>query len=303
MDSSIIEIKVWWESIHGNVRGSFLLLLASACGAVMGALIKYVGQRIGVFEILFIRQTFVLLIVAPAILLNFRSAFQTNIFQFHVLRSIFATIAMTTGFTALVHMPLAEVTAISFVRTLFATLLAIIFFKELVGIRRWVVTIVGFLGVLIVVRPDSDNVNYYALLAICSAFFVACITIILKKLSRTDNPSTIIFYQSIFTLTFMFGPTIYFWILPTWVELVYIAVIGSLMSTIQWLLINAFKVGDIGAIAPIEYTRLIFSGVLGVIFFSEIPNSWTAVGASIIIGSAFYTVKRNLTLRKKIDSG
>ena len=108
-----------------------------------------------------------------------------------------------------------------------------------------------------------------------------------------------IFYQSIFTLTFMFGPTIYFWVQPTWIEIIYIAVIGFLMSAIQWLLINAFKVGDVGAIAPMEYTRLIFSAVLGVIFFSEIPSFWSVVGAFIIIGSAFYTVRRNLILRKE----
>ena len=295
----ITKVVTWWKSIPGNVKGSCYLLLASFFGAVMGALIKYVGQRINVFEILFIRQLFVLLFVFPVILANLRTVFQTNIFRFHLLRSVFSTIAMTAGFTALIHMPLAEVTAISFVRTLFATLLAIIFFREIVGLRRWITTIVGFLGVLIVVRPDSDNINYYAFLAIFSAFFVACITLILKKLSRVDRPSTIIVYQSIFILIFLLGPAIFLWVHPSILDIIYIAVIGCLMSMLQWLLINAFKVGDVGAIAPMEYTRLIFSTIIGAIFFSEIPSLWTGLGAIIIIGSSFYTVRRNLILRKE----
>ena len=71
------------------------------------------------------------------------------------------------------------------------------------------------------------------------------------------------------------------------------------MSMLQWLLINAFKVGDVGAIAPMEYTRLIFSTIIGAIFFSEIPSLWTGLGAIIIIGSSFYTVRRNLILKKE----
>ena len=120
-------IRTHWQSLGGNVQGSIWIILASLFGAVMGGVIKFVGQRIPVFEILFIRQICVLLIISPLLLRNPIKLFKTNKLKLHVMRGTFAAIAMITGFTALVHLPLAEATAISFAQTLFTTLLAIIF--------------------------------------------------------------------------------------------------------------------------------------------------------------------------------
>jgi len=122
---------------------------------------------------------------------------------------------MLTGFIAVVHLPLAEVTAISFVRTLFTTILAIFFLKEVVGVRRWSSVIVGFIGVLVIVRPETENINIYALLAIVSAFFVSSINILMRKLSQIESSSTIMAYQSIFVTLAMAGPAIYLWVTPT----------------------------------------------------------------------------------------
>ena len=122
---------------------------------------------------------------------------------------------MLTGFIAVVHLPLAEVTAISFVRTLFTTILAIFFLKEVVGVRRWSSVIVGFIGVLVIVRPEADNINDYALLAIVSAFFVSSMNILMRKLSQIESSSTLMAYQSIFVALAMAGPAIYLWVMPT----------------------------------------------------------------------------------------
>ena len=116
-----------WIALPSNVKGAFLILVATFFGAIMGALIKHVGQRIPVFEILFIRQICVLVIISPIIFQTYDTVFRTRAFPLHLMRSTFAAIAMATGFTALVHLPLAEVTAIGFARTLFTTLLALIF--------------------------------------------------------------------------------------------------------------------------------------------------------------------------------
>ena len=293
-----------WMTIPGNVRGSLIVLVASMVSVVMSALIKQVGQNIPVVEILFIRQLLVLMIISPVLLRNLDTVFITSVFRLHFTRSLFSVVAMFTGFTAVVHLPLAEVTAISFVRTLFTTVLAIFFLKEVVGIRRWSSVIIGFIGVLVIVRPDSDNINAYALLALTSALFVSGINIVMRKLSQIDNPSTIMAFQSIFVTLVMAVPTVFLWVTPTFEETVFVLLIGGLMSMMQWLFIQAFKAGEAAAIAPMEYARLIFAAVIGIIFFAEVPTAWTLSGAGIIMVSTLYTMHRNaLKKREKAPDG
>ena len=290
-----------WRTLPGNIRGSLIVLFASLVSVIMSSLIKHVGQTIPVIEILFIRQSLVLVIIAPVILRNLHTVFRTDYYRLHFLRGSLSVVAMFTGFTAVVHMPLAEVTAITFARTLFTTVLAIIFLKEVVGIRRWSSVIIGFVGVLIIVRPDTSNIDIYAVFAVISALFVSGIYIVMRKLSQIEKPSTIMVYQSIFIALVMAVPAFYQWVTPSPQEMLFILMIGGLMSVMQWLFIQAYKVGEAVAIAPMEYIRLIYATVIGILFFAEIPTVWTLSGAGIIVASTLYTMHRN-TLKKRSDT-
>ena len=282
-----------WQALPGNVRGSLIILIASLTSVVMSSLIKHVGQTIPVIEILFVRQILVMIIISPVIFRNLGTVFKSSIYGLHFLRASLSVIAMYTGFTAVVNMPLAEVTAITFARILFTTILAIVFLKEIIGIRRWASIFIGFMGVLVVIRPDPDNINIYALMAIVSALFVSGIQIVLRKVSQIDKPSTIIAFHSIFITLVMAVPAYFQWVMLNLDEMIYILMIGILMSLMQWLFIQAFKVGEAAAIAPMEYVRLLYAGVIGIIFFSEIPTVWTLSGAAIIAASTLYTLHRN----------
>lgn len=289
-----------WSNTSGNVRGGLFVLMAGLFTAVMSALVKHIGQEFSVVQILFIRQICVMLIISPVVLKNYQTVFKSNHKRIYVLRTFFSSVAMITGFTAVVYLPLAEATSISFVRTLFATLLAIIFLKEVVGVRRWVGTLIGFVGVLIVVRPDTNNFNIYALMAITSAFFVAANIIILRKVSQLDSSSTIMAYHSVLITLVMAGPALYYWKTPSFDELLLMVVAGGLMSVSQYLTIQAFKFGEAAAIAPMEYLRLLFATAIGVYYFNEIPTIWTGVGALFIVSSALYTMHRNRIRKQKI---
>ena len=282
-----------WEALQGNVRGSLIILVASLLSVLMSSLIKHVGQTIPVIEILFIRQILVLIIISPVLFRNWDTVFKTKIYGMHFSRAALSIIAMYTGFSAVVNMPLAEVTAISFARILFTTILAIIFLKEVIGIRRWSSIIIGFVGVLVVIRPDPDNINIYALMAIVSALFVSGIQIILRKLSQIDQASTILAFHSVSITLVLAIPAYFHWVMPNFHEMVFILMIGSLMSVMQWLFIKALKVGEAAAIAPMEYVRLLYAGVIGIVFFAEIPTIWTLSGAGIIVATTLYTMHRN----------
>lgn len=282
-----------WQALPGNVRGSIIVIVASLVSVMMSSLIKHVGQTIPVIEILFVRQILVLIIISPVIFRNRATVFKSNIYGMHFMRAALSICAMYLGFSAVVNMPLAEVTAISFARILFTTILAIIFLNEVIGIRRWTSIIIGFVGVIVIIRPDPDNFNIYALMAIVSALFVSAVQIILRKLTQIDKPSTILVFHSVSITLFMSIPAYFLWVMPSLDEMFYILMIGGLMSMMQWLFIQALRVGEAAAIAPMEYTRLLYAGVIGMIFFAETPTVWTLSGAGIIVASTLYTMHRN----------
>lgn len=283
----------YWDTLPANARGSVWMVVSSLVFAVMATCIKLLGRDLPVVEILLFRQLFVLVVVSPAIIRGFPAVLQTTRRHIHITRAVLAFCAMTLGFTAIVHLPLAEATAISFARTLFTTLLAVVFLHEVVGWRRWTATLVGFVGVLVIVRPSPDHLNEYAVLALVSAGFVAALQIALRTLARTERPITIMTYQNVTLSVLLAGPAAYFWVTPTWEQVAFLAAVGALMSVVQWTMIKAYGVGDASAIAPMEYGRIVFATVAGVLVFAEVPTVYTAVGTALIIGSTLYTLRRN----------
>jgi drug/metabolite transporter (DMT)-like permease len=288
-----------WEALPANARGSVWMVVSSLVFAVMATCIKLLGRDLPVVEILLFRQLFVLVVLSPAIVKGFPGILRTTRRSLHFTRSLLAFVAMTAGFTALVHLPLAEATAISFARTLFTTMLAVAFLREVVGWRRWSATLVGFLGVLVIVRPSPDNLNEYALLALLSACFVAALQIALRTLARTERPATIMTYQNVTLSVLLAGPAAYLWVTPTWEQIAFLAAVGGLMSVVQWTMIKAYGSGDASAIAPMEYGRIVFATIAGILVFSEVPTVYTAIGATLIIGSTLYTMRRNAIRQAK----
>jgi drug/metabolite transporter (DMT)-like permease len=282
-----------WDGLSGNARGSVWLLVGGLFATVMVTGIKFVGQRLPVLEILFFRQMFVFVLLSPVLAREFPGAFRTNRLKLHLSRCAVSIVAMTTGFTAIVHLPLAEATAISFSRAMFATLLAIIILKEVVGIRRWGATIIGFLGVIIIVRPTAEGVNEYALLALFSAGLVACNLIMTKSLAATERPSTIMAYHAGLLTVAYAVPAWWLWIEPTWTEMGFIVGIALLMSIVQYCMIRGYKEAEASAAQPLEYVRLIYAAAIGFVVFAEVPTVWTWAGAALIIGSSLYTIRRN----------
>jgi drug/metabolite transporter (DMT)-like permease len=256
--------------------------------------IKFAGQRLPVLEILFMRQLFLFIMLTPILAREFPGAFRTKRLKLHFTRCAVSIVAMVTGFTAIVHLPLAEATAISFSRALFATVLAVLILKELVGIRRWGATLVGFLGVLIIVQPSSDGINAYALLAIVSAALVSCNLIMTKKLTTTEKPKTIMAYHAgLLTIAYA-GPCWWLWVEPTWPEVGLIIGLAGLMSAVQYCIIRGYRDAEASAAQPLEYVRLLYAAAIGFLVFAEIPTTWTWVGAALIIASSLYTMKRNV---------
>ena len=187
-----------WARLPGNVRGGLLILTAALFFATMVALIKLAGTSLHVMEVLFFRQIAMILIASPMILRSFPGSLKSRRPGLQLMRVCVAFCAMTLGFSAVIHLPLAEATTIAFGKTFFTTILAIFVLGEVVGPRRWGAVAVGFLGVLVVAWPtDGTALNIYGLMAIASAALVGVVMVSVRLLSLVDEPITILSYQAI----------------------------------------------------------------------------------------------------------
>lgn len=285
--------RAWWVALPANVRGSLWVALAVSLFSMMMMFIKLLGERLPVVEILFFRQLVMLVILAPTLSRNFPDALRTQRPGLHAFRVLGAMVAMLAGFEALVHLPLANATAISFAKALFVTVLATLILNEVVGAGRWIATAVGFVGVVVVVQPSADGVNGYALLALLSALAVAGVQISLRVLTRTEGSVTILAYQAIALAVLLAPAALWWWVTPTPLEWLMLVGVGIFATLGQWCNVQGFRAGEAAAIAPMDYTRILFASVIGYLVFQEVPGVATFAGAALIVGATLYTFRRN----------
>ncbi|WP_205620612.1 MULTISPECIES: DMT family transporter [Nisaea] len=290
-----------FRALPGNARGAIWVAIAALFFTVMVALIKSIGDTIPVVQILLFRQIVMTCTVMPVLVSGFPDILKTRHLGLHLTRVVLALIAMTCGFTAVVHLPLAEATALGFAKSLFVTIFAMVVLSEVAGPRRWFAVLIGFAGVLVMVQPGPGGLNIYSVLAVVAAAAAAAVMVIIRKVSQFDRPVTILSYQAIMVGFLMVPPAIYFWVTPSLHEWMIMGLIGLFSVCGQLSNIHGFKEGEASAVAPMDYIRLVFATIIGFAVFAEIPDLETTIGAIIIIATSLYTVraeKRAATARK-----
>ena len=193
---------------------------------------------------------------------------------------------------ALRYLPVADATAASFVAPLFVTALSIPLLGEKVGWRRWTATLVGLLGVLIVVRPGGANFSLASLLPILTASCWAVALIVTRMMSVTENPLTTFAWSAAVGLIVLSGMLPFFWTSPTPEILAVGAFIGVASTIGHWLVILAFRHGEASLLAPFSYMQLMWASLFGFVVFTALPDLWTWVGAAVIAASGLYTAHR-----------
>ena len=279
-----------WLRLGPNVRGALWVLAAGLLASAMGAGIKLLGQAMDPLQLAFIRAGFGLLTVLPFMLRAGVGSLRTRHPLGHLWRGGFGALSMICGYYALAHLPLAEVTALNFTNALFLVLLAALWLGETVRLRRALATVVGFAGVLIMLRPGA-GIEFAALVIVFGAFCTALAMVALKQLLATEARVTVMFYFSVATTVISLPPALFVWQTPEWHVLVALMFIGALGAWSQSLLMRGFAIAEASAVAPFDYARLPFTGALGYFMFGDVPTGWTLLGAAIIVGSTFYIAR------------
>jgi drug/metabolite transporter (DMT)-like permease len=211
--------------------------------------------------------------------------------------------ALSSGFyiAALIHMPVAIAAALNMSHPLILVALSVIFFAEVVGWRRWSAVIVGFVGVLFIVKPTPEAFNSYAIFGLAAPLTGALRELVTRRLDPTLPGMTIVFVSvSAFTVVGCAIGLTEKWELMGLRELGYLSFAACFFSIATYLVLFAFRTGEISAVAPFRYTFLIWSGLAGYLVFKEMPDLWSLVGTVLIVGSGLYALHREALRRRAI---
>jgi drug/metabolite transporter (DMT)-like permease len=189
--------------------------------------------------------------------------------------------------------------ALNFTAPLFATMMAPFVLHEVVRARRWTACALGFIGVLIMLQPGVEAISSGALLSIGSAATIACNMMIIRIVSQQDNTRTVVLTFSFFLSLFTLPPALFVWQTPSWEVLGALVLCGLLATLAHLLLTRAMAIAELSAIAPLDFVRLLFAAGIGFIWFAEVPDIWSAVGAVVIAGSAVYIARREAVAARR----
>jgi drug/metabolite transporter (DMT)-like permease len=290
-----------------NLIKAVLLKLASAfLFAAMSVLVRWLGTRYPLGQVVFFRSAFAILpvVVIYAWRGELMAAIRIGRPLHHLGRGLTAVGAMFCNFSALARLPVVDATAISFVSPLITVALSAIFLKERVRIYRWSAVIIGFLGVLVMLAPHLDIgragtdavAATGAILGLAGAFFSACSTVQTRSLARSETTSSIVMYFSLICTiaglcTLPFG-----WLVPTWQELVALIAIGVFGGLAHILLTESYRLAQASLVAPFDYTAMLWALLLGFLVFGELPGALVYLGAAIIAAAGLFVIWRERQL-------
>lgn len=274
-----------------TVRGAVFMMLAAASWAALILLVRHVSTRYSVFEILFFRNVFSLVILIPWMASVGRAAFRTRRLPMHGLRTALAYFGMLGMFYGIARIPAAEVVALQFTQPLFIAVMAAIILGETVGLQRKLALAAGFAGILVIVRPGFAEVNLATIIVVASAITYAGSNICIKSLMRTDSAAQATIYVNLIMLPLSLIPTAFDWVTPTPIDLLWLVGVGITGTLGIYFVSRSYAAADASAVVPYDFMRLPFTALGAYVLFAEPIGLWTAAGALIIFASSYALVR------------
>ena len=286
--------------MSNNKLAIFLIITSVFFGTVMLSFLKIAQEDVNVYVAGFFRFFLGLVIILPYIIKKKDAVLKTTHLKQHFLRAILGLPAMLLYFSALVLLPIEKLTAISFVVPLIVTVLAVFFLGEKIYIYRTLALLLGFSGMLVIIRPGFVDISIGVYMVLFSALLWSINIIITKKISKDDSAITILAYQSIFMSLLSFFIVLFFWEMPSLKTFIYL-ILAAMCGTVLHLTLNhAFKLVDVSMTQPYSFLNLVFASIIGYFVFDEIPDLYTWIGALIIFTGVLIISYREMKLDKEI---
>jgi drug/metabolite transporter (DMT)-like permease len=264
------------------------MLLSALVATAMNASVHHMADEMDTMQISFFRALFGFVVLAPVFLRHGLGPLRTRRLGLHALRGLLNAGAMISLFIALGLIPLAKFAALVFTAPLFVTVLALVFMGERIRGRRIGALVFGYAGTLLILRPGAGALDLGSLVVLAGAASWALAMIVMKILARTESSLTATLYYGVFVTPIAFLFALPVWQTPIGGQWLWLAAIGTLGSLFQFCLSQALKEADATALMPLDFTKLIWSAVIGYLVFAEVPTVWTWTGGMMIFAAATY---------------
>jgi drug/metabolite transporter (DMT)-like permease len=271
---------------------------SAVCFSVAFALVRILSETFHVFEIVLLRALIGMAFMTPWLVRVGPGVLKTRRWGRYLVRSAMGYAGMVCWFWALTEIPLAEASALQFTMPLWSILFAVLLLREQAGLHRWLATVFGFAGALVIVRPGFVDTSLASIAVLASAALYAGSNILTKTLSREDNPTAIAFLSFAVALPFSLPAAVTVWVTPGWADAPAIAAFGVVTVGAHICLTRAFAAADASVVGPVDYIRLPFVAIIAYVLWAEVPDIWVWAGAAIIVASTWY-----LTLRERGSGG
>ena len=280
------------------VSVAFLAIGATLFGSFMGAGVKLLSDDLHPIIICFYRCLMGLILITPFVARNNFQALQTDNMRLQIFRALINIISMICWFSAISMMHFEKATALGFTTPLFTTVLAVLILGEVIRFHRTAALLLGFVGILIIIRPGYMPFEFGTVLMLIASFSFSFVLIFVKKLSATDSSLTIIFYHLLYMTPAFFILSLFYWENINFNQLIIFILMGASGLLSHWCLAQAFKMSDTTFVMPLQFTKLIWASLIGLFIFAEQPDIWTWVGGVIIFISIVYITYREAFKKK-----
>ncbi len=283
-------------------RAALLMLASTMAFGLMAIAIRYATRYVPTQEVAFFRNAFGLLALLPMLLRPGRAPLKTQQLPRYFVRSAIGLGSMLCAFWALGHLPLAQAVSLSYSTPLFVTIAAVLWLGETVRVRRWAAVVVGFIGVLVIVRPGTAGFSAGSLIAVAAALLSSLVAIQIKQLTRVDSADTVVLYTYVFWVPLSLVPAVFVWVWPTGLAWVWLVATGVMGTVGQLLWTRALRLGEVSALTPISFLQLPLVTLGGWLLFDESVDRWTLIGAGIILAANAYIAHREAVLARRAAS-
>ncbi len=290
------------HSIRNLHRGIFYMIFMSGCVISMDASAKLLSNEMPLLMVVWGRYLFNFIFIALFFFRRTpRDLVRTRRFSLQILRSFLGLSATLTFWGALVFLSLADCVAIAFISPLLVTAFSVTLLGEKAGAHRWGAVVMGFVGVMIIIRPGMGIAHWAVVLPLITAVFWANYQITTRILSLSDSALTTLFYTAAGALFFSSLAVWLVWVTPTFRQWSILACSGLLGTMGHYFLIKAFELAPASMLAPFNYSSILWSILLGYFVFGDFPDAWTIAGVVIIISSGLYLIQRERRLKEGVN--
>jgi drug/metabolite transporter (DMT)-like permease len=282
-----------------HLRAALQMFCSTMFFGLMVIAIRLASETLHTFEIAFFRNFFGLVAALPLLLRHGPDLLKTTQLPRYGVRCLIGVVSMMAGFWAIGHLPLAQAVALSYSTPIFVTIAAVVFLHEQVRARRWIAVGLGFVGVLIIVRPGSANFSAGTLVALVAAVLSGIVSIQIKQLSQVDPADRIVFLTTLIWVPMSLLPALTVWEWPQGITWLWVVSAGAMGTAGHMLWTRALKLGDVSALTPISFTQLPIVALAGWLLFQEPVDRWTAIGATVIFVANAYIAHREAQLARR----